>query len=1034
MSEQQRYYTRMDGLQDELTRAVDINDAAQEIATLMEIGELALTEGDFALANMHLSQAGHTILKSGVLLDKLQEVLGAQALLMRRRKRYAQSLDLYREAADSARQYAGKAEVARWTSRQGALHRLMKQPEMARSAFQNAREVYAGLGDDGRAGVADQEGNLGLLAADAGNDRIASSAYRRAVELATNAGSLDLVATWAANLGNACVRQRRYSEAWRAFEQSMEAAVQIGDESSMRTTATQWAGGYQYAHKHRQAAEILLLTAKRITHPSMRRRLLGDSLASLFVAGQYKRLLDIGSELIAVDSPNGLDKKRLDHVQQYMEAAREKLKVRSIDTASLPATPTILDAYLPNRMAEFVSNDDANGMREMAHLICDINLCLVDSSEKSWQPLLTETHLRYRVLGEAMVELCKNERVEQSFEISQRFKSIGFCAPNIMRLKETDTLIPEAIEYLARLNKLSEAVKRLQVSAFIPDGLQRVEAVREAGELLLEAGVKLHERDPILHARLGGVIPVQDLIEALPLADPAAIVDLVLTGQGMLLHILRRLDEKVCVLPILAENFTFEHAKHLMHVWAQTGIVHDEMSESGEVGIAEISRVLHDQLFCKLAKQLNELLIPQIILIPDTFTRHLPLHLAGVCGENLQDLVEHINIHGMSADIEYFSEVFPTEYAPCVQAIAVSQHQKRPREVSNVLSLANPISDLPGAQSTAGWLQDQLPDTLAFISYVGEAATLENLFTGIEDADVVVIGTHGKFDTENALMSHLTFSDGHWTMADMLDDKPFRHSPVLILSACEIGAIGITLNELEASGIPGALISTGAACVLANMWPVEPVSMGYIVERFVTHLSHAGYRPSAALLRAVRDLRLLSKADALKRCDAQMLQVKHNGATDNFFRLYNLRNRIKASENNHPFSAPQWWAATIIVGSGWARPAGGIVVPIEDMLDIVEDALARENAQSLLATGQVSEARNTLEKILVHSEGIERARTLDALAWAVWLERQEGAEQAAKHEAQALLDSAAFVAQAEQDEQMIRNIKATRQKIELWEE
>lgn len=71
-----------------------------------------------------------------------------------------------------------------------------------------------------------------------------------------------------------------------------------------------------------------------------------------------------------------------------------------------------------------------------------------------------------------------------------------------------------------------------------------------------------------------------------------------------------------------------------------------------------------------------------------------------------------------------------------------------------------------------------------------------------------------------------------------------------------------------------------------------------------------------------------------------------------------------------------------------------------------------------------------LEEILVYAEGMERARTLDALAWAVWLDGSEGAEQAAKKEALALLDEAEFAAQAEQ---LQRNISATRQKIELWE-
>ena len=41
-------------------------------------------------------------------------------------------------------------------------------------------------------------------------------------------------------------------------------------------------------------------------------------------------------------------------------------------------------------------------------------------------------------------------------------------------------------------------------------------------------------------------------------------------------------------------------------------------------------------------------------------------------------------------------------------------------------------------------------------------------------------------------------------------------------------------------------------------------------------------------------------------------------------------------------------------------------------------------------------ARAMLEEILVYAEGMERVRTFDALAWAVWLDGSAGAEQAAK--------------------------------------
>jgi len=804
----QNYNDQISALQTELGEARERDDTEREIAILAEIGELAMTERDHGLANMHFNLAGRVIRRSGISLHRMQEMLGRRALIMRYGERYPDSLKLYQEAADSAAQFAGKAEVARWVGDQGAIYRLMELPDEARAAFERAQAIFAGLGDAGLAGMASQEGNLGLLAADAGDDIAAAKSYRKAAELAAKAGDLAVIVTWSTNLGNVHARKRKYGQAWSAFSQAMEAALQAGDELRVRNTALQWSRGYLRAHQNDRAAGILLEAAGRVTRPTLRANLWDESLYPLLLAGEHERLIQVGSDLEALLRRHGAGQDRLDKPRQYINLAREKLAREELDTSSYPAEPTILDDYIVTRMGESVERNDVAGMRDVAHLICDVNLGLLNPSEEAWKPLLSESYLRYRVVGEAMLALQKEERVEQSFEISTRFKSAGFSAPNLERLLETGAPHQEATDYLAHLQDLSRAVEKLRAPAATPDGRQRVEAVRAAGELLLEAGDKLRERDPILQARMGGLVPVQGLIDALPTADPAAIVDLVVTAEGTVIHILRRLHGAVRIFPGFAPHFTTEVAMHLMEVWARTNVAH-EISERQKAGLTEISKVLHDRLFCGLADRLSELSVPQVILIPDPFTRHLPLHLAGICAGNVQHIIENINISNMPDDARLFSEVFPVEYAPCVQAVAASQHQKRPRKVSAVLSLSNPLSDLPGSESTAAWMEAQLPEELAFTSHTGQEATLTNLFGGLDEANVVVIGTHGHFDNATPLESHLVFSDGKWKMADMLDRQPFRHSPVLVLSACEVGATAPTLDEMEASGIPGALLSAG---------------------------------------------------------------------------------------------------------------------------------------------------------------------------------------------------------------------------------
>jgi hypothetical protein len=69
------------------------------------------------------------------------EALGQQALVMRRRKRYEEALDLYRRPA-AASTAGQRAAEANWISKQGQIHRLLEDPVAARKAFETARTMY----------------------------------------------------------------------------------------------------------------------------------------------------------------------------------------------------------------------------------------------------------------------------------------------------------------------------------------------------------------------------------------------------------------------------------------------------------------------------------------------------------------------------------------------------------------------------------------------------------------------------------------------------------------------------------------------------------------------------------------------------------------------------------------------------------------------------------------------------------------------------------------------------------------------------
>ena len=101
---------------------------------------------------------------------------------------------------------------------------------------------------------------------------------------------------------------------------------------------------------------------------------------------------------------------------------------------------------------------------------------------------------------------------------------------------------------------------------------------------------------------------------------------------------------------------------------------------------------------------------------------------------------------------------------------------------------------------------------------------------------------------------------------------------------------------------------------------------------------------------------------------------------------------------------------------------------------VVEAVLVRNEAQSLLDEGQTREARAKLVRLLDRADGIERARTLELLATAVFCDAIPQSRTAAIDEACQILDDATFVARAEHADQLVRNIEASRRKILLWRE
>jgi hypothetical protein len=119
------------------------------------------------------------------------------------------------------------------------------------------------------------------------------------------------------------------------------------------------------------------------------------------------------------------------------------------------------------------------------------------------------------------------------------------------------------------------------------------------------------------------------------------------------------------------------------------------------------------------------------------------------------------------------------------------------------------------------------------------------------------------------------------------------------------------------------------------------------------------------------------------------------------------------------------------VGCGWHSPAGAGVGNAATMVAQMEALIKQRGTRQLLGEGKFVEARKSLEELIPLLDAAQRADALDQLAWAVWNTRLAGAELAAENEAGILLNEAETLARSEQDEQLRRNIAATRAKIAL---
>lgn len=1029
-----RYTARVDKLQQELVAAKRNGDTVNEIDTLLAIGDAAL-EHDPGMAMMHYRLAERQCRGKG---PRLHAAIGGQGRVLRRKKQFAEAIAKFELAEAAAQRVDNGAAQVLWMVRRSAALRASGDAAAASALVREADlrlRPPAADGDwkshfgavnlfdvDEVTVLVELEGELGRDDAARGDDDEAEDHYRSAWHYAQSMELWDAVDTWARNAGNSCARRQRFGDALACYEAALAAARRLEGTEHLAATLRALASAYHGSARFDEGGARMEQLAGELADTAQLVAL--DEALALYDQGLAAR-----DGIRVADRIGELGKGATfaEPFARRVAETREKLS-RLLTMPPNTEGPSPLDLWLPHLMARAMDARDADGALAAAYLACDVRLALALRGGRDWARMiggdvLQQAGLDLRVVSDTLTLLVEMDRNDEASELLQRWKAPAFCTATLQRLWEAPPAHEELRAVADAARALADAVVAIAGVAQ-PDFIRPINGVRRAALQLREAGERIRARDPILHARLGFAVHARDLVDALPIDGGVAIVDFLVGRDSTEGVIYTRGADGVVTTLLHAPTFTAKEARTLTEL-QHSGNLSNALGGAQTQALLDISKLLHDHLFCFLARSLSERGITQLILVPDVLTRAIPLHLAMVCGKE-------VTIPGIdTSDAHFLCEVMPVEYVPAVQAVAASQLFVRPRAIGAIAGFADPHGDLAGVRAEleafgerakAGGNADRW--SLA----TGDAMTREAVSAAIGTADMVVLGTHGHFVAGDLKASHLVMHDAPWTLDEMLRLPTMEKRALLVLVACEAGAVALTPNDALSWGIPGALVNAGASAVLANLWPVVDVTANILLDRFLVHLAHRGFRPSAALFRAVRDLRRMTHDEAVVACRTHYDRLKaHKAAPEALVGARTLMDWVDDSDSPTPFAHPFFWGATAIFGSGWHLPAGASVGGIDRVLD---NEMRLRSAVEAMRAGRRRDALDEATALAQRSDGIPRARAYVLMADAMLRSADLTARARVARRALRLLAAAERIARSGEDDELLDWITTLQRSVE----
>jgi CHAT domain-containing protein len=188
----------------------------------------------------------------------------------------------------------------------------------------------------------------------------------------------------------------------------------------------------------------------------------------------------------------------------------------------------------------------------------------------------------------------------------------------------------------------------------------------------------------------------------------------------------------------------------------------------------------------------------------------------------------------------YLIERYEISVTPGIGVLQQSRGRQQHPSRRQAVLVGVPDEHAPQVRAEVEHLVDVFPESTILLGHEATVTQVQSLF---EHADVLHLACHGHFRPDNPLFSALRLADGWLTVQDM--ETVRLRCRLVTLSACETGVSAIAPGD-ELLGLVRGFLSAGAQNLLVSLWTVDDAATTRLMQTFYRSFC-AGAHPATAL-------------------------------------------------------------------------------------------------------------------------------------------------------------------------------------------